>query len=68
MATVTQDTQLALSEMGHRRVPRYPAPQAVRLPASNPSNRLLHRVSPLLAHSRHELLHCKCPLSGVKRT
>ena len=28
MATVTYDTQLALSEMGHRRVPRYLAPQA----------------------------------------
>src|SRR5262249_30317192 len=23
---------------------------------------------PLLAHSGHRLLHCKCPLSGVKRT
>jgi len=23
---------------------------------------------PLLAHSRHALVHCKCPLSGVKRT
>src|SRR5215831_6404773 len=23
---------------------------------------------PLLAHSRHGLLHCTCPLSGVKRT
>jgi hypothetical protein len=23
---------------------------------------------PLLAQSRHGLVHCKCPLSGVKRT
>src|SRR5262249_45033937 len=23
---------------------------------------------PLLAHSRHRLLHCACPLPGVKRT
>ena len=47
MAAVTYDTQLALSEMGHRR-----APQALRL-ASNPSNRLLHSMSPLLAQSGH---------------
>src|SRR5262245_21233058 len=35
---------------------------------------LLHRKNllgtecPLLAHSGHRLLHCTCPLSGVKRT
>ena len=23
---------------------------------------------PLLAHSGHQLVHCKCPLSGAKRT
>src|SRR5262249_3752562 len=26
------------------------------------------RMSPLLAHSGHALVHCECPLSGVKRT
>src|SRR5262245_2946663 len=25
-------------------------------------------MSPLLAQSRHDLLHCTCPLLGVKRT
>src|SRR5262249_48208109 len=29
---------------------------------------MLQRMSPLLAQSRHALVHCKCPLSGVKRT
>jgi hypothetical protein len=29
---------------------------------------LLQRMRPLLAHSGHRLLHCTCPLSGVKRT
>jgi hypothetical protein len=29
---------------------------------------LLRCMSPLLAQSRHPLMHCKCPLSGVKRT
>ena len=26
------------------------------------------RECPLLAQSRHALVHCKCPLLGVKRT
>jgi hypothetical protein len=29
---------------------------------------LLRCTSPLLAQSRHELVHLQCPLSGVKRT
>jgi hypothetical protein len=57
MATVTYDTRLALSEMGHRR-----DPQALRLPASNPSNRLLHSMSPLLAQSGH----CRLPECWLK--
>ena len=28
----------------------------------------MQRMSPLLAQSGHRLLHCTCPLSGVKRT
>src|SRR5262249_2186715 len=28
---------------------------------------LIAGACPLLAHSRHALVHCKCPLSGVKR-
>ena len=29
---------------------------------------VIFQGSPLLAQSGHGLLHCKCPLSGVKRT
>src|SRR5262249_31051384 len=29
---------------------------------------LLRCMSPLLAQSRHELVRCTCPLSGVERT
>jgi hypothetical protein len=41
----------------------------VRAPRPGPVGRLCHDyMSPLVAHSRHGLLQCKCPLSGVKRT
>jgi hypothetical protein len=46
----------------------------LRLVAANSAFRgksghdILRRGCPLLAQSRHELVHCTCPLSGVKRT